>query len=59
MEERITIDSAYFRALPGLMSGIDLTPLDGKKVLFVNCDFHPECEELRVRNRDNWTVVSR
>ena len=48
------VKNVYFKATPGLISGIDLTPLDGKAVIFIDCDFHAECDDLLERNKDNW-----
>ena len=48
------VENVYFKATPGLISGIDLTPLDGKAVIFIDCAFHAECDDLLERNKDNW-----
>ena len=48
------VENVYFKATSGLISGIDLTPLDGKSVIFIDCEFHANCDVLLERNKDNW-----
>ena len=45
-----TVKNYYFKASPGLISGIDLTRWHEKPTHFIGCRFHPVCDDLIRKN---------